>query len=86
MATSGRPQIRFCLPATGLSGYGDALFENIHAWSTEAQFLEKHYSRLTGSMAMLGMTVPERFTLPHFRGSSPSCSTGTRSSVARKSG
>jgi branched-chain amino acid aminotransferase len=48
--------------------FGDALFENIHAWSTEAQFLERHYSRLTGSMAILGMTVPERFTLPAVSG------------------
>jgi branched-subunit amino acid aminotransferase/4-amino-4-deoxychorismate lyase len=44
--------------------YGDAIFENIHAWSTGGQFLENHYSRLIAGMATLGMAVPERFTLP----------------------
>ena len=48
--------------------YGDALFENIHGWSTEAQFLEKHHSRLIRSMAILGMEVPERFTLQTIAG------------------
>ncbi len=43
--------------------FGDALFENIHAWSTEAQFLDKHYSRLSTGMAALGMAMPERLTL-----------------------
>lgn len=43
--------------------FGDALFENIHAWSTEGQFLDRHYSRLINSMDILGMTVPERLTL-----------------------
>ena len=44
--------------------FGDALFENIHAWSTEAQLLEKHYNRLINSMDMLGMAVPSRLTVP----------------------
>lgn len=44
--------------------FGDALFENIHAWSTEAQLLEKHHNRLITSMTMLGMEVPEHFTVP----------------------
>jgi branched-subunit amino acid aminotransferase/4-amino-4-deoxychorismate lyase len=44
--------------------YGDALFENIHAWSTEAQLLEKHYNRLITSMDLLGMAVPARLTVP----------------------
>ncbi len=34
--------------------FGDALFENIHAWSTEAQLLEKHYNRLITSMDITG--------------------------------
>lgn len=42
--------------------YGDALFENIHAWSTEAQLLEMHFNRLIAGMAILGMMVPPRFT------------------------
>ncbi len=44
--------------------FGDALFENIHAWSTEAQLLEKHYNRLITSMTVLGMAVPSRLTVP----------------------
>jgi branched-subunit amino acid aminotransferase/4-amino-4-deoxychorismate lyase len=44
--------------------FGDALFENIHAWSTEAQLLEKHYNRLTAGMELLGMAVPARLTVP----------------------
>lgn len=44
--------------------FGDALFENIHAYSTEAQMLEKHYNRLTSSMDLLGMAIPERLTVP----------------------
>jgi branched-subunit amino acid aminotransferase/4-amino-4-deoxychorismate lyase len=44
--------------------FGDALFENIHAWSTEAQLLEKHYNRLINSMTVLGMAVPARLTVP----------------------
>ena len=44
--------------------YGDALFENIHAWSTEAQLLEKHFNRLITSMDLLGMAVPARLTVP----------------------
>lgn len=44
--------------------FGDALFENIHSWSTEAQLLEKHYNRLVTSMAILGMAVPAHLTVP----------------------
>ena len=44
--------------------FGDALFENIHAWSTEAQLLEKHYNRLITSMTVLGMAIPSRLTVP----------------------
>jgi branched-subunit amino acid aminotransferase/4-amino-4-deoxychorismate lyase len=44
--------------------FGDALFENIHAWSAEAQLLEKHHSRLISSMTKLGMEVPVRLTVP----------------------
>lgn len=44
--------------------FGDALFENIHAWSTEAQLLEKHYNRLITSMDVLGMAVPSPLTVP----------------------
>jgi branched-subunit amino acid aminotransferase/4-amino-4-deoxychorismate lyase len=44
--------------------FGDALFENIHAWSTEAQLLEKHYKRLIASMDILGMAVPARLSVP----------------------
>ena len=58
MANSAWLQIQFCLPVTGLFGLRDALFENIHAWSTEAQLLENHYNRLITSMAVLGMVVP----------------------------
>jgi branched-subunit amino acid aminotransferase/4-amino-4-deoxychorismate lyase len=44
--------------------FGDALFENIHAWSTEAQLLEIHYNRLVASMDMLGMAVPSHLAVP----------------------
>lgn len=44
--------------------FGDALFENIHSWSTEAQLLEKHYNRLVTSMAILGMAVPAHLSVP----------------------
>src|SRR5512133_296179 len=44
--------------------FGDALFENIHASSTEPQLLEKHYNRLITSMDILGMAVPSRLTVP----------------------
>jgi branched-subunit amino acid aminotransferase/4-amino-4-deoxychorismate lyase len=44
--------------------FGDALFENIHAWATEAQLLENHYNRLVSGMTLLGMSVPGRLTQP----------------------
>ncbi len=44
--------------------FGDALFENIHAWSTEAQLLGKHYNRLIASMTVLGMAAPAHLTVP----------------------
>jgi branched-chain amino acid aminotransferase len=44
--------------------FGDALFEDIHASSTEPQLLEKHYNRLITSMDILGMAVPSRLTVP----------------------
>jgi branched-subunit amino acid aminotransferase/4-amino-4-deoxychorismate lyase len=43
---------------------GDALFENIHAWSTEAQLLEKHFNRLITSMDLVGMAVPAYLSVP----------------------
>jgi branched-chain amino acid aminotransferase len=38
--------------------YGDALSENIHASSTEPQFLEDHLERLTENMQLMSMNVP----------------------------
>ncbi len=38
--------------------YADALYENIHAFSTEPQFLEYHFNRLTANMQLLSMDVP----------------------------
>jgi branched-subunit amino acid aminotransferase/4-amino-4-deoxychorismate lyase len=42
--------------------YGDALVENIHAFGTEAQFLDIHLTRLKQSMQWLKMTVPAFLT------------------------
>jgi branched-chain amino acid aminotransferase len=44
--------------------FGDALFEQIHAYSTEAQLLENHYNRIISSMDILGMAVPSRLSVP----------------------
>lgn len=44
--------------------YADALNENIHAYSTEAQLLDRHYNRLISSMGILGMDIPVKLTLP----------------------
>jgi branched-chain amino acid aminotransferase len=38
--------------------YGDSLCENIHACSTEPQFLSFHLERLAANMEFLSMTVP----------------------------
>jgi len=58
-----RPSADPVLPAGNRAfRFGDALFENIHAWSTEAQLLENHYKRLSNSMAVLGMAVPVQLT------------------------
>jgi branched-chain amino acid aminotransferase len=43
--------------------YGDALYENIHAFATEAQFLEQHYNRLVRGMDLLFMRIPGWFTV-----------------------
>jgi branched-subunit amino acid aminotransferase/4-amino-4-deoxychorismate lyase len=60
-----RPAADPVLPAGNRAfRFSDALFENIHAWSTEAQLLEKHYNRLITSMTVLGMAVPARLTVP----------------------
>jgi branched-subunit amino acid aminotransferase/4-amino-4-deoxychorismate lyase len=42
--------------------YGDALFEDIHAFGTEAQFLDNHLARLKQSMQWLKMAVPAFLT------------------------
>jgi branched-chain amino acid aminotransferase len=44
--------------------FGDALVENIHAWSTEPQLLENHYNRMVAGMAVLGMAIPGRLSIP----------------------
>ncbi|MBN1415053.1 MAG: aminotransferase class IV [Bacteroidales bacterium] len=43
--------------------YGDALYENIHAFGTEAQFLDLHLDRLKQSMQWLKMIIPAFFHL-----------------------
>lgn len=38
--------------------YGEMLTENMHAYATEAQFLDLHLNRLVSNMQFLGMPVP----------------------------
>jgi branched-subunit amino acid aminotransferase/4-amino-4-deoxychorismate lyase len=42
--------------------YADSLCENIHAFSTEPQFLNYHIERLVDNMCLLSMEVPTYFT------------------------
>lgn len=53
-----------CLhPGNRAFRYADSLSENIHAFATEPQFLDRHLNRLTGSMQLLSMEVPVFFTV-----------------------
>jgi branched-subunit amino acid aminotransferase/4-amino-4-deoxychorismate lyase len=45
---------------------GDALVEHIHAYGTEAQFLDLHLNRLKQSMQKIKMTIPAFFTTENF--------------------
>lgn len=47
--------------------YGDVLHENIHAWSTEPQFLEEHFERLVKNMHLLAMQIPAGFSVFNLR-------------------
>lgn len=42
--------------------HADSLYENIHAFATEPQFLEHHLNRLTGNMELLSMDIPAYLT------------------------
>ncbi|MFO7370117.1 MAG: aminotransferase class IV [Bacteroidales bacterium] len=53
-----------CLhPGNRAFRYADSLSENIHAFATEPQFLDRHLNRLTGNMQLLSMEVPAYFTV-----------------------
>jgi branched-chain amino acid aminotransferase len=43
--------------------YGDALFENIHVFATEAQFLEYHFNRMINGTKLLFMEIPPWLTM-----------------------
>ncbi len=45
--------------------FGDALVENIHAFATEAQFLEQHFNRLLKGMDLLYMKMPAWLTVSY---------------------
>lgn len=47
--------------------YNDSVFESIHAYSTEPQFLERHVARLAVNMKLLHMNLPGFFTASNFR-------------------
>jgi branched-chain amino acid aminotransferase len=47
--------------------YSDAVFESIHAYSTEPQFLDRHMDRLAVNMKLLCMHLPGFFTVSNFR-------------------
>lgn len=43
--------------------YGDSLFETIHAYASNIQYLDDHYDRLTRGMKCLQMEIPSSFTI-----------------------
>jgi branched-chain amino acid aminotransferase len=47
--------------------FGDALFENIHAYATEPQFIEYHIENLLNSMLSVSMEAPTFYTAANFR-------------------
>jgi branched-chain amino acid aminotransferase len=47
--------------------FGDAVFENIHAYATEPQFLNYHLERLLDGMRILLMEIPAFFTAENFQ-------------------
>jgi branched-subunit amino acid aminotransferase/4-amino-4-deoxychorismate lyase len=47
--------------------FGDAIFENIHAYATESQFLHYHFERMVNGMKMLMMEIPSFFTTENFQ-------------------
>jgi branched-subunit amino acid aminotransferase/4-amino-4-deoxychorismate lyase len=47
--------------------FGDALFEHIHAYATEPQFIEYHVERLLDGMQTVAMEVPAFYTVGNFR-------------------
>lgn len=53
------------MPSNRSFCYGDALFETMHAYQEYVQFFAEHYKRLTESMHVLSMHIPEKFS-QHF--------------------
>jgi branched-subunit amino acid aminotransferase/4-amino-4-deoxychorismate lyase len=47
--------------------FGDAIFENIHAYATESQFLHFHFERILDEMKVLMMGIPAFYTIENFR-------------------
>ncbi|HJZ41805.1 MAG TPA: aminotransferase class IV [Bacteroidales bacterium] len=47
--------------------FGDALFEHIHAYATEPQFIEYHAERLLSGMQTLAMEIPAFYTASNFK-------------------
>jgi branched-subunit amino acid aminotransferase/4-amino-4-deoxychorismate lyase len=45
--------------------YGDALYENLHAYGTEPQFSDLHLERLFQSMRLLSMDIPPQLSVAH---------------------
>ncbi len=46
--------------------YGDAVFESIRFAKGRVCFLEKHISRLLGTMKLMRMEIPDTFNAPYF--------------------
>ena len=46
--------------------YGDAVFESIRFAKGRVCFLEKHISRLLGTMKLMRMEIPATFNAPYF--------------------
>lgn len=48
-------------------GYGDGLFETMHAFGTNVQFIINHYERLLNGMRILKLQKPVFFTIEYLR-------------------